>query len=857
MGHASSDGWIIRSRLTEQLDRATGPVVVRGEPGAGKTTLISQWVQQLPASEAVGWVSFDTHDRNDAVAWRKLLLGLRSAAPDQFGCVFEDFTNGVLAVADLFSIVASASLRLVSPLTVVLDDLHCVSKNFQSQLCSIYGVARQVRFLCTSREQTAFELDDASIAGGLLVIDSRDLELNSSEIRLLLGESSGPRTTALVTQLRRAAQGHLLATRLVISKLQSQPDCGGRAGIPSSVVSEVLETTLDSRPEFESVVEERFALACAMCPQVTTALADRLSDHPIQGWAMIESFEARGLGRVHQQGGIASFQFHSLVKAALVKSASHAFTAEETARIQYAAFDSLEGIADPVDLFTIVMEAKLEQQLFPFFARNYSELSWVRAPECIALLESLPVSCVEDSWALCLIWSILLVESKATVPDAARKLARRALTLLKTEHSAIGSDTYITVKLARFAAHRAMHEYAPASRFASQLLRELQITHPGDQLSEQDGWAPVLVQCMVTHHLNGELKQALAVAELLAATQHHGRRRHVDSHMSFVYAVTGDLRRSERLLARIAETRAPSDWPQTLASIGWHLASALSEANQGRAREALNTLEHTLPPLTHLEIWPGVLWTRARLHLAAGDAAYGLLEFEAALTETQHFEVSSWWRDRLTVCHADLSLAAGKPAFARRLLTEAVVGPDADLTRTSLDLAGGNFAGAADRALELVRTPTTPPRESIAANLLLATAELQNGNPAVATERATAGMQQAKLAGNWLPLKILPRSQVAEIGALVPSQLWRDPVASPFKYSVTGPGLTKREISILQRLATRGTVDEIAAESFVSPNTMKTHIRGLYRKLGVRTRADAVSAAIGRGLTVIEPERHG
>jgi DNA-binding CsgD family transcriptional regulator len=52
--------------------------------------------------------------------------------------------------------------------------------------------------------------------------------------------------------------------------------------------------------------------------------------------------------------------------------------------------------------------------------------------------------------------------------------------------------------------------------------------------------------------------------------------------------------------------------------------------------------------------------------------------------------------------------------------------------------------------------------------------------------------------------------------------------------------LTVRERAILRRIARGATTMEIAGELFVSPSTIKTQLRALYRKLGVRSRAEAV-----------------
>jgi DNA-binding NarL/FixJ family response regulator len=62
-------------------------------------------------------------------------------------------------------------------------------------------------------------------------------------------------------------------------------------------------------------------------------------------------------------------------------------------------------------------------------------------------------------------------------------------------------------------------------------------------------------------------------------------------------------------------------------------------------------------------------------------------------------------------------------------------------------------------------------------------------------------------------------------------------------------GLSSREREVLSLIATGATNGEIAADLFLSPHTVKEHTSTLYRKLGVRNRAEAVQRAQRLGLT--------
>jgi LuxR family maltose regulon positive regulatory protein len=60
--------------------------------------------------------------------------------------------------------------------------------------------------------------------------------------------------------------------------------------------------------------------------------------------------------------------------------------------------------------------------------------------------------------------------------------------------------------------------------------------------------------------------------------------------------------------------------------------------------------------------------------------------------------------------------------------------------------------------------------------------------------------------------------------------------------------LTERELAVLALLPSLLTAGEIAAEFTVSVNTVKSHLRSIYTKLGVSSRREAVARARDSGL---------
>ena len=82
------------------------------------------------------------------------------------------------------------------------------------------------------------------------------------------------------------------------------------------------------------------------------------------------------------------------------------------------------------------------------------------------------------------------------------------------------------------------------------------------------------------------------------------------------------------------------------------------------------------------------------------------------------------------------------------------------------------------------------------------------------------------------------RARLASIYALMPTASEGDPLEE----------LTERETDVLRLLQGSLSLNEIASHLYVSHNTVKTHTSALYRKLGARSRAEAVQIGRSRQL---------
>jgi LuxR family maltose regulon positive regulatory protein len=278
------------------------------------------------------------------------------------------------------------------------------------------------------------------------------------------------------------------------------------------------------------------------------------------------------------------------------------------------------------------------------------------------------------------------------------------------------------------------------------------------------------------------------------------------------------------------------------------------------AHRELGDHERAVPELTEIASTPAetMLFCRvlasaelASAHLDAGDVdeARRALTAGVALVETESFGPGG--RLWLARAGAQLAVATGDLAAAAIWADRVEDAFWHGVCAARVDLAAGRRTEAADRLAGCV--PRCP-RHEVVLGLLQGRAARDNDESSRYVEAAV------ELATTHGILQSVA-SEGPEVVELVEHTAWR---ASPDwldrlrrRSTDRDPGvttridlvepLTDRERDILRFLPSRLTIREIADQRYVSVNTLKFHLKAIYRKLGVGSRAEA--AELARSMT--------
>lgn len=312
----------------------------------------------------------------------------------------------------------------------------------------------------------------------------------------------------------------------------------------------------------------------------------------------------------------------------------------------------------------------------------------------------------------------------------------------------------------------------------------------------------------------------------------HGLAEHARvaaASVALIHALRGDHRYARVWLRRAADA-GPDDAPP---------AAAAAEAVMALDRLEVEQAETWLASADGLEStegWAVVPFLHARLALFRGSWQAAALRLRATCVAHHDGLWSSGFSARLLhAARRYLALASRDAGTVERMLPGALI-RSADSTEPDIDhalrlLSTGDTTGARRVLTALIDDVHTPLRETLSAQIVL----LATGDD-VPSATAIRDAARQTIISEHLPavLTELPAELVgADLRALLPAP----------RRVIALPALTPRERVMLAHLAGGESIRGIAAAEHISQNTVKTHLRTLYRKLGVTTRREAVAFA--------------
>ncbi|WP_188757065.1 helix-turn-helix transcriptional regulator [Microbacterium album] len=323
----------------------------------------------------------------------------------------------------------------------------------------------------------------------------------------------------------------------------------------------------------------------------------------------------------------------------------------------------------------------------------------------------------------------------------------------------------------------------------------------------------------------------------------------------------GDLPAARQLLAEADAAEWPPGWRASSPADFFHLGMAIVAVEDGDPDAAQAWLEEAGRVAEIVEHWPMFAIVQARRDIAASDAATGLMRLRALRSRRGQAPTTSGARSLLDIAEADLRLALGDLAHARRLAARGARHRAAGvLALARVEFALGREAEAMARVGSVLATPDLHPRGRLEAELLAAAIALRTGRADDADLILLRVAGLLRETGLRAPLMFvssrdrLAMAERMERAGVVEAAVLREPRPSVLPDDAP-ESLSPRELAVLRALTEAGSVDEVAARLYVSRNTVKSQLRSLYRKLGVGSRTEALSRATALGL--LEGEEAG
>jgi LuxR family transcriptional regulator, maltose regulon positive regulatory protein len=866
---------IDRGNLLAALDRAAARkvTIISAPAGSGKTSLIDAWTGRRggPGRLAVVSVQRDQHDAQ--LFWLALLDAVRRAVGAAGGAEPAAATPEFNARA-MVDRVLSALGDVRGGLMLVIEDLHeLASPGALAQLTRLLtNLPPGVHAIVSTRRDLRLRLHRLRLAGELSEIRASDLRFSERETRELLDAAGIVLSAAGAAVLHQRTEGWAAGLRLAVISLAGHPDPERFVAEFSGSERTVAEYLLAEMLDRQRGDVQRLLLRTCLLDRVNGELADLLTGRPGSERVLLDLEDANAFV-VSLDPERTWFRYHHLFADLLRLELRRRMPKEvpelhrraagwfiehgevvDAIRHTQAAGDwpgAARLLADHSFSLTLDGQTQTIQALVRAFppGADHPELALVRA------MGDLGQGHLDEAAA-----HLAVAETYAeTAPPDRRRRLRVAIAALKLslarrrghlagvieqvkfldspltgqsdEDIALGSDLRAVALLNL----GAVEAWSLALPDAERHLRE------GALLAREIGRPYLEVSCLAQLGLASKVRPFATTQrrnrEAIALADRHGWGAEpviapALNSLAGALMFTGDFDEAERWLQR-AERAVQTDTGPDIRLL-MHMARGILHACRGRHQHALE-------------------------EFSAAEQLRSQLEGSHALAT----QVTGW----LLATQARL----GRPGEARALLAalddERAGSGEIRNACAVICLAEDDPAGALGAAQDVLdgTVPVIGPVTVAEAQLLAGLAHRELGDQRAASQAAERALALAEpdrlvlpfaMTGSRVLLEALPRHETAH--AALRAEILDIIHGSPAAASDRSPPppaeeLSPGELKVLRYLPTNLSRFEIASELSLSRNTVSTHIKSIYAKLGVRDRSSAVRRA--RGLRLLSAGR--
>ncbi|MFV0432968.1 MAG: LuxR C-terminal-related transcriptional regulator [Leucobacter sp.] len=806
--------------------------------GMGKTVLAVQWVRGTALDDFdVRWVNAPSSD-DPALFW--------DLCKEAF-----DPATAKRAAAGAKESVERAVAQLRQPTMLIIDDYqHISSSQLDLDLAALLGLSEHLYLLVISRRFVTLDGPLVTSQTPVTQLRASDLAFTGRET-FALASMYGVDDEARVERLHTATRGWPIAVRALMQWIAS-------GGALHQLDGQIARFVVQHTENVASREGWRALLIAVLCDRISIdLLGEELGiDH-----GAVERLvrELRELGLIDQswQADTVRISAHPGVSRTLSTNAVQEFGVEQARTLQRRHARNLSQV-DPCASALLLLRIRDLEGASRVVARNFLDVVNEEGG-LLGALRQIPLDDM-NQYVVLLGARLLLEMSVLSTPREELKMMHQRLRhYARQDLKHVDGELRITSLALLIAVERMRGNGAEALRLA----RDLE-----QRLAQESEYTAVLLRRSLsiinaiiafTGVLTGDF--GLAERGYLRAFQNATENGNVAEQLrswnglAFVSVLSGNMVRGREYLGLVRECQRRSGLRGPHQSwLNGAAAGMLVSFEAGDVERVRANLAEISPLIVRSEQWPiltmvEVMVTRRdsgneeavkliRRRTAEAEAVFGSLPFLSGF---------------LLSLVADFTALGGNYVRAEELLRELPdTHPFVAISTARLKMLNGDLNGSA--AIIAAALDARPPqRLRVDLELIGAVTKYLAGSHEAAIDLFLSAAELMQEQGLWYPMTMVPYNELLAIAKRAAREGGPDLVARIEAFPDTErcvrfEVLSPAELRTLEEVAQGGTVGEIAERLFITQNTVKFHLRAIYRKLRVARRKDAVKQAQQIGL---------